>query len=153
MKAWSGPACLALVAALAAAPPAGAAKVVGWDGSNPFDCVIQNVGAGTNFPEPNADPFCVEFDKRHQNVTELGVVDFLSKEPARVAAASPKCFYFQSDHWRGTVSESVPQSEAYGYDGHYYFDKARGAGGVYVENFRIAGQSGDPTSLPGFPEE
>ena len=39
-------------------------------------------------PHPEADPFCVEFDKRRQNVTELGVVDFLSKEPARVAAAS-----------------------------------------------------------------
>src|SRR5205085_3924192 len=87
------------------------------------------------------------------NVDKLGVVDFLSKEPARVAAASDKCFYFQSDHWRGTVSESVPQSETYAWDGHYYFDKATGAGGAYVENFRIAGQTGDPTTVPGFPEE
>ena len=75
-----------------------------WDGTNPFQCVVQFVGTGTNFPRPNDDPFCVDFDKTHQNVTELGVVDFLSQEPARVAAASPKCWYHQSDHWRGSLS-------------------------------------------------
>jgi hypothetical protein len=143
---------LAGCAAIAAAP-AGAQGPSGWDGKNPFVCTLQQVGTGTDFPQPNADPFCVEFDKTHQNVDKLGVVDFLSKEPARVAAASPKCFYFQSDHWRGTVSESVPQSETYAWDGHYYFNKATGAGGAYVENFRIGGQSGDPTTVPGFPEE
>ena len=143
---------LAGCAAIAAAP-AGAQGPSGWDGKNPFLCTLQQVGTGTDFPQPNADPFCVEFDKTHQNVDKLGVVDFLSKEPARVAAASPKCFYFQSDHWRGTVSESVPQSETYAWDGHYYFNKATGAGGAYVENFRIGGQSGDPTTVPGFPEE
>ena len=42
---------------------------------------------GTDFPDPGADPFCVEFDKTNQNVTDFGIVDFLSKEPARVAAA------------------------------------------------------------------
>src|SRR3954452_22773548 len=141
-----------LLVALPAAS-AGAQGPSGWDGTNPFACTLQQVGTGTDFPQPDADPFCVEFDKRHQNVDKLGVVDFLSKEPARVGAASPKCFYFQSDHWRGTVSESVPQSETYAWDGHYYFDKATGAGGAYVENFRFAGQSGDPTALPGFPEE
>src|SRR3954453_15930495 len=125
----------------------------GWDGTNPFSCTLQQLGTGTDFPQPNADPFCVEFDKRHQNVDQLGVVDFLSNEPARVAAASDKCFYFQSDHWRGTVSESVPESETYAWDGHYFFNKATGAGGAYVENFRFGGQSGDPTAVPGFPEE
>jgi hypothetical protein len=125
----------------------------GWDGSNPFVCTLQQTGTGTDFPQPGADPFCVEFDKTHQNVDQLGVADFLSKEPARVAAASDKCFYFQSDHWRGTVRESVPESETYAWDGHYYFNKATGAGGAYVENFRFGGQSGDPTAVPGFPEE
>jgi hypothetical protein len=147
---------LLVAALLLAALPAGPADAQGpsgWDGTNPFACTLQNVGTGTDFPQPNADPFCVEFDKTHQNVDKLGVVDFLSKEPARVAAASPKCFYFQSDHWRGTVSESVPQSETYAWDGHYYFNKATGAGGAYVENFRIGGQSGDPTTLPGFPAD
>ena len=127
-----------LVAALPAATASGQGPS-GWDGKNPFTCTLQQVGTGTDFPQPNADPFCVDFDKTHQNVDKLGVVDFLSKEPARVAAASPKCFYFQSDHWRGTVSDSVPQSETYAWDGHYYFNKATGAGGAYVEN--------------GFPEE
>src|SRR5437764_10786349 len=127
--------------------------VVGWDGTNPFACTLQEVGGGTNFPEPNADPFCVEYDKRHQNVDKLGVVDFLSKEPRRFAVASPKCFYFQRDHWVGSVSEGVPQSQTYAWDGDYYFDKAKGTGGAYVENFSIGGQSGDPTLLPGFPSQ
>jgi hypothetical protein len=147
---------LLLAALLIAAVPGTASAqggASGWDGANPFVCTLQQTGTGTDFPQPGADPFCVEFDKTHQNVDQLGVVDFLSKEPARVAAASDKCFYFQADHWRGTVSESVPQSETYAWDGHYFFNKATGAGGAYVENFRVGGQSGDPTVLPGFPEE
>ena len=77
-------------AALAAVIPASAGAqngVSGWDGTNPFDCTLQQLGGGVDFPQPDADPFCVEYDKRHQNVTELGVVEFLSLEPARVAAA------------------------------------------------------------------
>jgi len=89
--------------ALAAAPAGALAPPTGWNGANPFNCDLQYVGSGTAFPHPDADPFCVDFDKRRQNVTDLGVVDFLSQEPARVAAAVPKCFYFQSDHWRGSV--------------------------------------------------
>src|SRR3954463_14928279 len=116
-------AALALAGVLAAAP-AHASGPAPWDGTNPFACTLQQLGGGTDFPQPDADPFCVEYDKTHQNVDKLGVVDFLSKEPARVAAASGKCFYVQSDHWRGTISEDVPQSEVYGFDGHYYFDKA-----------------------------
>ena len=127
--------------------------VTGYDGKNPFACTLQQVGQGTNFPEPNADPFCVEYDKRHQNIDKLGVVDFLSKEPARFAAASPKCFYFQRDHWRGYVSESQPSTQTYAWDGSYFFDKARGIGGAYVENFSFAGETGDPTQLPGFPDQ
>jgi hypothetical protein len=146
---WLAAIVVCVVPAVARAQtPAG-----GWDGVNPFSCTLQQVGTGTDFPQPDADPFCVEFDKTHQNVDQLGVVDFLSKEPARVAAASGKCFYFQSDHWRGTVSESQPATETYAWDGHYYFDKATGAGGAYVQNFRIGGQTGDPSSVPGFPEQ
>jgi hypothetical protein len=144
---------LVALAALAGAPHAGAqSQVTPWDGVNPFLCTLQQVGTGTDFPDPDADPFCVEFDKTHQNVTDLGLVDFISKEPARVAAASPKCFYFQSDHWTGSIVQGQAP-ETYHWDGHYYFNKATGAGGVYVENFRIAGQSYDPTQLPGFPDE
>ena len=111
------------------------------------------MGTGTDFPDPEADPFCVEYDKRHQNVSEGGVVEFLSLEPARVAAASPKCFYFQRDHWVGSIVQDDGRTETYAWDGSYYFDKAKGSGGAYVENFTVNNQSGDPTAMPGFPEE
>ena len=145
-------AAAAVVAALAHSAAA-QSQVTGYDGKNPFECTLQQLGGGTNFPEPNADPFCVEYDKRHQNIDQLGVVEFLSHEPARFAAASNKCFYFQHDHWRGSVSESQPQTQTYNWDGSYFFDKARGIGGAYVENFSFAGQTGDPTQLPGFPPD
>src|SRR4029079_19037175 len=121
----------------------------GWDGSNPFVCTLQQVGTGTDFPLPGADPFCVEFDKRHQNVDQLGVVDFLSKEPARVAAASGKCFYFQSDHWRGSIVQDEGSTKTYEWDGHYFFDKARGEGGAWITNFSLNGQTQDPSRIPG----
>src|SRR4051812_1079569 len=90
---------LASGGAHAATPPVGGSF---WDGVNPFACTIQDAGLGTAVPDPSADPYCVHFDKSRQNVTQLGVVDFLLNEPARVAAAVPKCFYFQEDDWRGS---------------------------------------------------
>jgi hypothetical protein len=126
---------------------------MGYDGSIPFECELQQLGTGTDFPHPDADPFCVEYDKRHQNVTELGVVDFLSQEPGRVAAAGPKCWYFQRDHWVGSIVQDDGATQTYKWDGSYFFDKARGLGGAYIENFTINGQTGDPRALPGFPEE
>jgi hypothetical protein len=148
----TGVAAAALAAALAHS--AGAqVGVVGYDGKNPFDCTLQQLGTGTKFPEPDADPFCVEYDKRNQNTTQLGVVEFLSQEPARVAAAGPKCFYFQRDHWVGSVVQGNQQTQTYAWDGSYYFDKSRGTGGVYVENFSFNGQSGDPSQVPGFPSQ
>ena len=140
---------------LALVPASAYAQAPGepFDGTLPFDCVLQQAGTEAEFPDPDADPFCVEYDKRHQNVTELGVVEFLSLEPARVAAATPKCFYFQRDHWVGSIVQDDGRTETYSWDGSYYFDKAKGAGGAYVENFTINNQSGDPTALPGFPEE
>jgi hypothetical protein len=86
-------------------------------------------------------------------VTELGVVQFLSQEPARFAAAGPKCWYFQRDHWVGSVVQDDGTTQTYRWDGSYFFDKARGVGGVYIENFSVNGQTGDPRTLPGFPEE
>src|SRR4051812_34808942 len=96
-------ACLASL--LAAAPASAQQPVAAYDGSIPFNCELQNVGTGTNYPHPEADPFCVEFDKTNQNVTDFGIVDFTSQEPARVAAASTKCFYFQRDHWTGSIMQ------------------------------------------------
>ena len=139
--------------ALAAAPAGALSPPTGWNGANPFNCQLQNAGFGTAFPHPDADPFCVEYDKRRQNVTELGVVDFLSQEPVRVAAAVPKCFYFQSDHWRGSIVQNDPSTKTYEWDGHYFFDKATGDGGVWVTNFNFNGQTYDPSAIPGMPPD
>jgi hypothetical protein len=122
-----------------------------WDGQNPFNCTIQDAGFGTKVPHPEADPYCVHFDKTHQNITQLGLVDFLLKEPARVAAAAPKCFYFQVDHWRGSVVQSNGRTVIYEFVGHYFFNKATGDGGAHVTGFSVAGQTFDPSQIPGFP--
>lgn len=132
---------LAPAAASAQSPP----QVVGpYDGQVPFRCEIQDVGTGIDFPDPGADPFCVEFDKTNQNVTGFGIVDFTAQEPARVAAAGSKCFYFQRDHWTGSVVQSQ-QPELWHWDGDYFYDRARGVGGVSVRNFRIGGIRQDAT--------
>ena len=133
------------------AAAASAAPYAPYDGSNPFNCDLQRVGTGTDFPQPDADPFCVEFDKTQQNVTDFGLADFLANEPARVAAASPKCFYFQRDHWTGSVVQGG-EPETWHWDGSYFFDKARGTGGVHVANFRIGGEPADarPYAPPEF---
>jgi hypothetical protein len=147
---------LALAAALLALPAGtvgAAGQPTGYDGHIPFDCELQELGTGTNFPHPDADPLCVEYDKTHQNVTQLGIVQFLSQEPARFAAAGPKCWYFQRDHWTASVVEGDGSTEIYHWDGSYYFDKARGLGGVYIENFNVNGHTGDPRTLPGFPDD
>jgi hypothetical protein len=134
----------AAAAALLGAATAAADAYAPYDGSNPFNCELQRVGTGTSFPHPDADPFCVEFDKTQQNVSDFGLADFLSKEPARVAAASPKCFYFQHDHWTGSVVQGN-QPEVWHWDGSYFFDKSSGLGGVHVSNFRIGGRPADFT--------
>jgi hypothetical protein len=105
-----------------------------------------------NYPWPDDDPFCVTFDKTNQNVTDFGIVDFLLNEPARVAAAVPKCFYHQTDHWRGSIVQGG-QPVLWNWRGRYFFDKARGMGGVRVEQFTIGGLAADPRLLPGFPPE
>lgn len=139
---------LATVALMVAATPATAQsppEIFGPDnGDLPFRCELQHVGTGTDFPDPSADPFCVEFDKTNQNVTDLGILEFALQEPARVAAAITKCFYFQRDHWTGwVVQDAAP--ELYHWDGDYWFDVARGVGGVSVRNLRIGGVPMDAT--------
>lgn len=136
-------AALALLVAPAAAS-AQSAPFAPWDGTNPFNCVLQDVGTGTDYPDPDADPFCVKFDKTNQNVTDFGIVDFAAQEPARVAAASPKCFYFQHDEWTGSIVQGQ-QPELWHWDGRYFFDKAKGIGGISVRAFRIGGTPQDAT--------
>jgi hypothetical protein len=79
----AGLAAVVSVCILAFATAAAAEPIAPYDGSNPFKCKTQDVGTGVGFGDPGADPFCVEFDKRQQNVTDLGIVDFLLLEPAR----------------------------------------------------------------------
>jgi hypothetical protein len=134
------PILLLLAATLVGAPAASAlAPPTPWDGANPFHCTVQDAGLGTTVPDPGADPYCVRFDKTQQNVTQLGIVDFLLKEPARVAAAVPKCFYYQEDHWRGSLVQSGPS--VYEFTGHYFFDKATGDGGAWISGFSVLGQA------------
>jgi hypothetical protein len=142
----------ALIACLLATSASALTPTAPYGGRNPFVCELQDVGTGTDYPRPKADPFCVEFDKTNQNVTDFGIIDFLLNEPARVAAASRKCFYFQLDHWTGTVVQGT-QPALWHWDGRYFFDKALGTGGVNVRNFTIGGETADPRLLPGFPEE
>ena len=146
-------AAIAVVTAslLCLASSAAAAPIAPYDGTNPFRCKTQYTGLGVDYPNPEADPFCVMYDKRRQNVTEMGLVDFLLLEPARVAAAVPKCFYHQTDRWKGSVVQG--EQELWNWEGRYFFDKARGMGGVYVKNVRVLGQPFDPRLLPGFPPE
>ena len=148
MRAGLKTGALALALALLAAAPAAAQfspQIIGpFDGEIPFNCQLQNVGTGTAFPDPAADPFCVEFDKTNQNVTDLGIVDFALNEPARVAIAVRKCFYFQRDHWTGTIVQGSEPS-LYHWDGDYFFDRAKGVGGVSVRNLTIGGVPMDAT--------
>lgn len=140
-----------LAAALVALSPdlARAPEFSPYDGHIPFNCELQQAGTGTEFPHPEADPFCVEYDKTQQNVTDFGLTEFLSKEPARVAAASDKCFYFQRDHWTGTVVQGN-EPEVWHWDGDYWFDKATGNGATSVRNYRVGGepQSAAPYAPP-----
>jgi hypothetical protein len=136
---------LALLCAGAPASAQSPPEIVGpYDGQIPFRCQLQNVGTGTAFPDPAADPFCVEFDKTNQNVTDLGILEFALQEPARVAAAVTKCFYFQRDHWTGSIVQGQ-EPELYHWDGDYWFDVARGVGGASVRNLRIGGVPMDAT--------
>jgi hypothetical protein len=142
---------VALVMALAPSAQAGSSLPTPWDGVNPFNCVVQNAGTGTQVPDPGADPYCVSFDKTNQNLTQLGIATFLLNEPTRTAAAVPKCFYFQEDHWRGSVIQSDGATKIYEFEGHYFFNKATGDGGAWITGFAVAGQTFDPTEIPGFP--
>lgn len=142
-----------LVIGFAAASAHALAPPSPWDGRKPFRCEVQNARFEAEGPHPERDPYCVHFNKTRQNLTELGVVEFLSKEPARVAAAMDKCFYYQKDHWRGSIVQDDATTKTYHWHGHYFFDKARGDGGVWVTEFSVNGQTGDPRELPGFPEE
>lgn len=143
-------AALVALAALGGSPPAAeaqTAELIGpWDGRNPFNCRLQDVGTGTDFPEPDADPFCVRFDKTNQNVTDLGIVDFLLQEPLRVAKGVSKCFYFQRDEWQGSIVQGS-EPELWHWNGNYFVDRAKGVGGVSLRDLRALGSPVDLAPL------
>src|SRR5437763_10799885 len=103
-----------VVVTLVLAAPASGATLKPWDGTNPFVCTMQYAGEGTSFTNPKADPFCVDYDKTHQDVTELGLVTFLTKEPARMATALNKCLVLPAgpldrpDHRRRRLHRDLP---------------------------------------------
>ena len=140
-----------ITASLCLATTAAAAPIAPYNGAVPFQCQTQNTAFGVDYPNPEADPFCVKYNKTNQNVRHLGIVDFLLLEPARVAAAVNKCFYHQKDHWTGWTQHG--QQELWNWRGAYFFDKARGMGGVFLSEVRVLGQPYDPRNLPGFPAE
>ena len=45
---------------LCLASSAFAAPIAPYDGDNPFKCKTQNTGFGVDYPNPDADPFCVQ---------------------------------------------------------------------------------------------
>jgi hypothetical protein len=108
--------------------------------SPPFACDFVHFGNGVA-PDPAdvpQDPFCVDYDKRDITVSDGGAARFLLAEPARFAAAVPKCQYWQRDHWSIQVSGS--NGAIVRWDGSYWFDKGRGAGAALLRNFTLAGQ-------------
>lgn len=147
-------AAAALAAAIVLAlPPTAQAQLSGYHGKVPFHCKMQSVGTGVDFPRPNADPFCVRYKKTNQQVSDLSIVDFLANEPARVAAAVGKCFYFQRDHWEGHLIAGQQLTQTYRWRGAYFFDLARGWGGAFAQEFSVNNSTFDPTVLPFFPDE
>jgi hypothetical protein len=150
-RVWKLTALCSIALVAVAAPAIGQEPFAPYDGSNPFNCELQDVGTGTDFPDPDADPFCVKFDKTNQSLLpDAGLIDFLANEPARVAAAAPKCFYYQRDHWTGAMAQGQPP-ELWNWVGGYFFDKAKGIGGVHARDLRVLGQPMDAT--PYAPED
>jgi hypothetical protein len=145
--------CVALAVVVTAGTASAWSTPTPWTGTNPYHCHVQNAGLGTTVRHPGADPYCVSFNKTEQNITQLGIVTFLLNEPARTAAAVPKCFYFQEDHWRGSIIQDDGQTELYQFRGHYFFNKATGDGGAWIDDFTVNGKTFNPTTLPFFPAQ
>ena len=143
---------IVLVIALAAASPASAqAPVVPWDGNNPFRCQVQHVGTGDDFPDPGADPFCVEFDKRSQNVTDLGDRG-LPRRRSRPAWRRPSRSASTTRPTTGPARSSRASRPSCGTGTAATSSTRRKAvGGVSRPTSASAACTVDPRLLPGFP--
>jgi hypothetical protein len=113
----------ALIVTAAFAGPAAAQAPQQWDGSNPFTCTLQN---GASLTDPNADPFCVEYD--HSLTDPNAIAQLLSNGPTQLAAASSKCFLYEQDHFTGALGEV---------DTAMFVNKATGTGGSAITHASI----------------
>jgi len=113
---------LILTAALAA--PAAAQAPQQWDGSNPFTCTVQN---GASLTDPNADPFCVEYD--HSLTDPQAIADLLTNGPNQLAAIGNKCFLYEQDHFTGLLGQEV--------DTAMFVNKATGTSGTAITKATI----------------
>ena len=128
------------------APPAGTA-------TNPFACTLQQAGFEATAPTATRRPTRTASSSTSAARTSPSSASSTScrKEPARVAAAADKCFYFQSDHWRGSIVQDDGSTKTYEWDGHYFFDKARGEGGAWVDELQRQRPHRGPEQGPGHP--
>ena len=145
--------CSRALLVLGAARRRSATPIAPYDGSNPFRCKIQNVGTGIDFPDPDADPFCVEFDKTPAERDRLRDRR-LPLEGAGAGRGRGAEVLLLPDATTGPARSSrAQQPELWHWDGSYFFDKARGMGGVRVDNFCVGGLPADPRLMPGLPAE
>ncbi|HEX6458908.1 MAG TPA: hypothetical protein VF032_08335 [Thermoleophilaceae bacterium] len=105
-----------LLLAVFAAPAAGQAQQ--WDGSNPFTCTLQNAAS---LQDPNADPFCVEYD--HSGIDATAIQQLLSDGPNQLAAVAGKCFLYRVDRFTSPLGEV---------DTAMFANKATGTGGSAI---------------------
>lgn len=129
--------CAVAVLAVVWAAPAHAAQplVRAWNGSSPYQCTVQYAGLNAVAPDVRADPYCIEFDKTRQSILpNLGLVEFLKREPLRISTAFGKCFYYQRDHWRGAIVQNQRSSQLWNWDGQYFIDRSNGEAGLYMTN-------------------
>jgi hypothetical protein len=145
----SGRAGIAALAALVlGAAPAGGQPIAPYvDPPFASECVVHHFAEGQEPPLDGCadDPFCVEYEKRDITAANGGAIRFLAAEPARFAAAIPKCRYWQQDHWR--VQLAPGQTSVVGWDGSYWFNKGNGTGGARLRNFTLDGVPADPAPL------
>ena len=104
------------------------------------ECTVHRFGEGetpdiTAYPD---DPLCVEYAKRDITVDNGGAVAFVLAEPARFAIATPKCQYWQRDHW--SVQFSRGDTPVVRWDGSYWFDKGTGQAAARLRNLTVGGE-------------
>jgi hypothetical protein len=145
-------ACASLMLlAVPSAAPAADISFQSWNGANPYNCVIQDAGTGTAVPNPDVDPYCVHYDKTGQSVfPSLGIITFLLQEPKRIGIAFNKCFYYQTDHWTGSIVQGDPATQLWNWVGHYYLNFATGAVGAYFQDLSIGPPGRFPSVTFGF---